>query len=187
MTWELDHLCNSGLLGPDDARRLDELTSTTDPDRAAELAIVIESGVAPVSGGLSDAASGVVSALVAALPRMSPATRPAALSLLTQVAGSSLVVSTAAAVETRRLVETSIPVVAAVIELGTEDETAQVIHLISVSAAGSPAAAERAASYLARIAAGTSGAIRSSAQRELEDVRSLLERGHPHLKTTGES
>lgn len=172
--WEIEYLLSAGALRQDVAQWVEELLTTADPDRAADLMVVIESAVAPVNGGLSDDAPAVVSGLVAGLPRVGVETRPEVLLLLTQILGSVDVLDSPAAVDAGRVVEGALPMLAAVVESGSDADIAQGIDLISMCSLLSGGAAERAAFYLTRIAGGASGAVKESAERELAEVRKLL-------------
>jgi hypothetical protein len=167
---EIDHLATGGSARKDLAAKVAELLSTDEPDRAADLVVMIESVVAPVSGGLAIDAPAVVAAVTAGISQMSAATRPEALLLLTQVVGSTDTVDSPAGAEVRRRVEASLPMLIALIERGTEAEVAQGIDLVSLGSALSRDAADRAKIFLARIAASSDGPIRASAERELAEV-----------------
>lgn len=172
--WELEFLTAVGVLRKDVAAMTGELLSTDDPDRAADLMGLIESAVAPVSGGLADDAPAVVRVVLAGLPRMVSASRPEALLLLSQVVGSVEGIESQVADDIGRLIEGALPMIGALVESGTETEVAQGIDLISMASTLSPSAAERAFFYLSRIAATASGQIKASAERELDEVRSAL-------------
>ena len=169
--WELDYLRESGALRSEVAQQVEEFLTTTDVNRAVDLMFLLEAAVAPVNGGLSEDAPAVVTAVVAGLPLMSLETRAEALLLLTQIGGSVQAIAGSAGVAAGRRIEEALPLVAAVIESGADADIAQGIDLISMASTLSSSAAERAEFYLARIASTTTGAIRASAVRELDEVR----------------
>lgn len=171
--WESAYLVSAGLLRSDVASWLEEFIGTDDAERAAALMAHLESCVAPVSGGLSDDAPAVVTTVVAGLPRMASDVRAEALLLLTQILGSAEATKSEVAAEVGRLMENSLPFLAALIETGSEADIAQGIDLISTTAMWSRAAAARASFYLSRIAETTTGAVRASAERELSEVRRM--------------
>lgn len=172
--WEAAYLVSGGLLRIEIARWIEDFIGTSDVEHAADLMVQLESGVAPVSGGLSDDAPAVVTILVAGLPRMAPAARVDALLLLTQILGSVEAAESDAAVEVGRLMESSLPVLAAFIETGSEADIAQGIDLIAMTAMRSRVAAARASFYLSRIAETSAGAVRASAERERSEVAKAL-------------
>ncbi|OIJ27008.1 hypothetical protein [Nocardioides luteus] len=175
--WEIDYLVATGRLRVEVSRLLDEFLATGDPDRAADLMVLIESAVAPVSGGLADDAGGVASAVVAGLPRMPADTRAEALLLLTQIVGSIEATEGLASDEARRLIESMFPMLAAMVEVGSDGDLAQGVDLISLCSSLSPACGERAAYYLGRIVERATGTLRESAERELAEVSRMITRG----------
>ncbi|MDE9364845.1 hypothetical protein PZ938_04445 [Luteipulveratus sp. YIM 133132] len=176
MTWELDFLEAAGRIRHDVATQVDALIRSTDAERATELVILIESSVAPVSGGLADDAGSVATAVVAGLAQMHLQAKPEALLLLTQILGSSLGEDGIASVEVREVMEASLPVLAAAVESGSGDDMAQGVDLISLSAHTSEASAQRAAFYLSRLSHAPDDQISASAEREMGEVRGLMER-----------
>lgn len=172
--WEIDYLTAAGALREDVARMVAEFLSTEAPDRAVDLMRLIESLVAPVSGGLAADAPAVVAVLVAGLPQMSSVSRPEALSLLKQIVGSIESVESPAATEAGCRIDGALPMIAALIETGTEAEVAEGIDLISMCSTLSRSAAERAVFYLAQIVSSSSGQVKASAERELDEVRRTL-------------
>ncbi|GAA4623219.1 hypothetical protein GCM10023113_07310 [Cellulomonas oligotrophica] len=175
--WELDYLTGVGALREDVAALVGELLSTDDPARAAGLTGLIESAVAPVSGGLADDTPAVVTAVVAGLPRTGAASRPEALLLLSQIVGSIEASGSQPAAEAGRLVEGALPMIGALIETGTEAEIAQGVDLMSMASTLSRPAAEQAVFHLSRIAATADGQIKASAEREIDEVRRGLADG----------
>lgn len=152
--WEIDYLVATGRLRVDVSRLLDEFLATGHPARAADLMVLIESAVAPVSGGLADDVGGVVSAVIAGLPRMAADTRAEALLLLTQIVGSIEATEGPASDEARRLVESMFPMLAAMVEVGSDADLAQGVDLISLCSSLSSACGERPAYYSGRSSSG---------------------------------
>lgn len=105
--------------------------------------VLIESAIAPVSGGLADDVGGVVTAVIAGLPKMGAETRTEALLLLTQVVGSIEATEGPVSEHVKRLIESAFPMLAAVVEAGSENDIAQGVDFISLCASLSRACAER--------------------------------------------
>lgn len=177
MIWELDYLIAVGALREDVAAMVAEFLSTGDPGRAAALMGLIESAVAPVSGGLADDAPAVVTAVLAGLPRMDPSSRPEAFLLLSQIVGSIETGESRSAAEAGRLIEAALPMIGTLLETGTEADIAQGVDLMSMASTLSRPAAERAVFYLSRIAATAGGQIKASAEGEMDKVRTVLSMG----------
>ncbi len=172
--WELEYLTATGRLHPELAEHVGEFPTTGDPAQAYLLMCQIEAEVAPVSGGLSAEAGAVASAVLAGLPHMATATRHEALHLLSQIIGSVVAVGGGAAVEVARTIVAALPIFGAIIEAGSDSEVSEGIDLLAACTWVNEASdAERAVFYLSCIASSHSGAIKASAELELDEARKL--------------
>lgn len=173
--WEVDFMTSSGHLSTELAGHVGELVATGDAARAYELAVLVESRVAPVSGGLSDEVVAVVTAVVAELPWMRVEARSEALFLLTQIAGSVAAADgVSVAEDAGSVLSAALPLFAGIAESGTKSEVAQCVDLFSICSSLSAVAAKRSVYYLSRIVCAYEGEIRASAQQELDEVRRTL-------------
>jgi hypothetical protein len=175
--WETDYLVAKGALRPDLGRRLKALLGAEDQNQAWDIVYGIECLVAPDTGGLSDDATGVVTALVAGLPRMSAVARGEALQLLFRIVGSlgdDGVRETPSAQAAARRLEGVLPVLAAMIETGSDVEVGEGIDCLSMYAYLSQAAAERVEFYLSQLATTSIGTLKDHAEMELAEVRKVL-------------
>lgn len=168
--WEVEFQATGGQLGPELAAQVQELLMTDDPDRADDLMVLIEAAVAPVSGGLSVDVVAVLTCVVAGLPWMRTETRPGALLLLTQIAGSAELDDKAAAASARSVLAAALPLFGKIAEIGSDDEVAQSIDLISMCSSLSEESTRRAVYFLERIVADAEGATKASAQLELDEI-----------------
>lgn len=174
MMWEIEFLVRNDRLSADSAEYLESLVSADSGDVAYALAILIESRVAPVSGGLAQEVVPVIEVLITGLAQMVPEVRAQALFLLAQIAGSvDNYKGFSVAAETALC--GALPLVAGIAEVGSPDEIAECIDLVSICSYFNFDAAKRGFFYLSKIDSLAEGAIKESAKREMIEIAKFLD------------
>lgn len=169
--WEIDYLTASGRLDANTAELLEELAAAPNSTRASDLALLLESRVAPVSGGLANHAADVLRVVFSALPWMTAEAREHGLTLVTHVAGTAAITPGGASDEVGEVVSAALPLVAEIAARGTDSEVGQCIDLLSLAAAFGEVQRDRIEAYLRTIATSADDPeIQRSAQQEIEEI-----------------
>lgn len=172
-SWVIDGLIEAGALDHRLGNRVERFVLADDEETARTLQVVLEYDVAPPRGGVFAGVSGVVTALVAHLPSMSPSARPYAVSLLAGIAGSLsyLAPDHPSRGLARDLID-ALPGVAVLAQQGDLNLKSEFVDFAALCVNIDRSSKDQVEFYLRRLVAEVgSGALVEGAQRELDILR----------------